>query len=172
MAFHGGLAGAAVGIWLFARKIGVNPLTVADLCAAVVPIGIFLGRVANFIKPELWGRPTDVAWGMVFPGAGSEPRHPSQLYEATLEGLVLLVVLLLIVRAGGFRRPGLVAGAFGIGYGVARIAAEFFREPDAQLQFVMFDWMTRGQQLSVPMVVVGIAILLWAYRQPVNTRSA
>jgi phosphatidylglycerol:prolipoprotein diacylglycerol transferase len=165
MAFHGGLAGAAVGIWLFARKIGVNPLTVADLCAAVVPIGIFLGRVANFIKPELWGRPTDVAWGMVFPGAGSEPRHPSQLYEATLEGLVLLVVLLLIVRAGGFRRPGLVAGAFGIGYGVARIATEFFREPDPQLGF-LFGGATMGMLLSLPLIALGIALVFRARSRP------
>ncbi|MDB5571284.1 MAG: prolipoprotein diacylglyceryl transferase [Hyphomicrobiales bacterium] len=154
MSFHGGLAGAALGMWLFARKSAVPVLTVADLCAAVVPIGIFLGRLANFIKPELWGRPSDVDWAMVFPGAGPDPRHPSQLYEAGLEGLVLFVVLMLAVRAGALRQPGLVTGLFGIGYGLARIACEFFREPDPQLGF-LFGGATMGMLLSLPLIAAG-----------------
>jgi phosphatidylglycerol:prolipoprotein diacylglycerol transferase len=171
MAFHGGLAGAALGIWLFARKVGVNPLNIADLCAAVVPLGIFLGRIANFIKPELWGRSTDVAWGMVFPGAGPEPRHPSQLYEATLEGLVLLLAMLLIVRAGGFKRPGLVAGAFGIGYGLARIVCEFFREPDPQLGF-LFGGATMGMLLSLPLIALGLWLVVRAGKHSGQEASA
>jgi phosphatidylglycerol:prolipoprotein diacylglycerol transferase len=171
MAFHGGLAGAAIGIWLFARKIGLNPLTIADLCAAVVPLGIFLGRIANFIKPELWGRPSDVSWAIVFPGAGPEPRHPSQLYEATLEGLVLLLAMMLIVRAGGFKRPGLVAGVFGIGYGLARITSEFFREPDPQLGF-LFGGATMGMLLSLPLIALGLAFVYRARSRPALEASA
>jgi phosphatidylglycerol:prolipoprotein diacylglycerol transferase len=158
MSFHGGLAGAALGVWLFARRHGLNPLTVADVCAVVAPIGIFLGRIANFIKPELWGRPTDVAWGVVFPGAGPEPRHPSQLYEAGLEGLALFVVLILLVRSGGMQRPGLLTGAFAIGYGAARIICEFFREPDPQLGF-LFGGATMGMLLSVPLIVAGFVLI-------------
>ncbi len=154
MSFHGGLAGAAIGMWLFARKSGLAVLTIADLCAAVVPIGIFLGRLANFIKPELWGRPTDVEWAMVFPGAGPDPRHPSQLYEAGLEGVVLFIVLMLAVRAGALRNRGLVTGLFGMGYGLARICCEFFREPDPQLGF-LFGGATMGMLLSLPLIILG-----------------
>jgi phosphatidylglycerol---prolipoprotein diacylglyceryl transferase len=164
MSFHGGLAGAALGVWLFARRNNLGPLTVADVCALVAPIGIFLGRIANFIKPELWGRTTDVPWGVIFPGAGPEPRHPSQLYEAGLEGLVLFFVLLWIVRAGGLRRPGLVTGAFAAGYAVARIISEFFREPDPQLGF-LFGGATMGMVLSVPLFLVGFALIARALRR-------
>lgn len=164
MSFHGGLAGAALGIWLFARRHGVGPLTVADICAVVAPIGIFLGRIANFIKPELWGRATDVPWGVIFPGAGPEPRHPSQLYEAGLEGLALFIVLLVLVRAGGLRKPGLLTGAFAVGYAVARIVSEFFREPDPQLGF-LFGGATMGMVLSVPLLVVGFALIVRAHRR-------
>lgn len=163
MSFHGGLAGASLGIWLFARRHAVPVLSVADVCAAVTPIGILLGRIANFIKPELWGRPTDVAWAMVFPDAGPLPRHPSQLYEAALEGLVLLIVLHIAVRMGALRRPGLVTGLFATGYGLARIACEFFREPDAQLGF-LFGGATMGMILSVPLILAGLAFILYAYR--------
>jgi phosphatidylglycerol:prolipoprotein diacylglycerol transferase len=158
MSFHGGLAGAAFGIWLFARKTQVSALTVADICAAVVPIGLLLGRLANFIKPELWGRPSDVPWAMVFPDAGNIARHPSQLYEAALEGLVLLIVLALCIRAGALRRPGLVAGLFGLGYGITRIICEFFREPDPQLGF-LFGTATMGMLLSVPLILVGLGLM-------------
>ena len=158
MSFHGGLAGAAAGLWLFARKTGTPLLVVSDLCAAVAPIGVCLGRLANFIKPELWGRPSDVAWAMVFPGAGPQPRHPSQLYEAALEGAALFVVLMALVRLGGLRRPGLVTGAFAAGYGLARIFCEFFREPDPQLGF-LFGGATMGMILSAPLVLAGAALI-------------
>ncbi|HEY8579102.1 MAG TPA: prolipoprotein diacylglyceryl transferase [Beijerinckiaceae bacterium] len=158
MSFHGGLVGAILGMALYARRAGVSVLTAADVCAAVAPIGVLLGRLANFIKPELWGRPTDVPWAIVFPGAGPEPRHPSQLYEAGLEGVVLFVVLMLVVRAGGLRRPGLVAGVFAMGYGVARIVCEFFREPDPQLGF-LFGGATMGMLLSLPLILAGFALV-------------
>jgi phosphatidylglycerol:prolipoprotein diacylglycerol transferase len=161
MSFHGGLAGAAFAIWLFARQNRVSALSVADLCATVVPIGLLLGRIANFIKPELWGRPSDVPWAMVFPDAGNVARHPSQLYEAALEGLVLLIALALFVRAGALRRPGLVAGVFGVGYGIARIICEFFREPDPQLGF-LFGNATMGMLLSLPLILVGLGLITMA----------
>jgi len=161
MAFHGGLAGAAVGIWLFARRYRVGALTVADICALVAPIGIFLGRIANFIKPELWGRPTDVAWGVIFPGAGPDARHPSQLYEAGLEGLALFIILIFLARAGSLRWPGLTTGVFAAGYGAARIVCEFFREPDPQLGF-LFGGATMGMLLSVPLIIVGFALIIRA----------
>ena len=155
----------------FLMDVSFLPLLFADLCAAVVPLGIFLGRIANFIKPELWGRPSDVSWAIVFPGAGPEPRHPSQLYEATLEGLVLLLAMMLIVRAGGFKRPGLVAGVFGIGYGLARIASEFFREPDPQLGF-LFGGATMGMLLSLPLIALGLALVYRARSRPALEASA
>ena len=161
MAFHGGLAGAALGIWWFARRHGVRTLAVADLCAAVVPIGICLGRIANFIKPELWGRPADVAWAMVFPDAGPLPRHPSQLYEAALEGVVLFIALQIAIRFGALKRPGLVTGLFGSGYGFARIACELFREPDPQLGF-LFGGATMGMLLSLPLIAIGLVLIVRA----------
>jgi phosphatidylglycerol:prolipoprotein diacylglycerol transferase len=154
MSFHGGFAGTALAVALLARRRGISVLRLYDVVCAVVPIGIFLGRIANFIKPELWGRPTDVAWAMIFPGAGPLPRHPSQLYEAALEGLVLFLVLFVAVRLGALRRPGLVTGIFAVGYGAARIASEFFREPDPQLGF-LFGGATMGMLLSLPMIAVG-----------------
>ncbi len=164
MSFHGGLAGAALGIVLFARRNNYPVLSVGDICSAVAPIGLFLGRIANFIKPELWGRPSDAPWAMAFPDAGPMPRHPSQLYEAGLEGLVLFVVLYWLIRGGALRRPGLVTGAFGIGYGVARIICEFFREPDPQLGF-LFGGATMGMLLSVPLILAGVAFLMAARRK-------
>jgi phosphatidylglycerol:prolipoprotein diacylglycerol transferase len=167
MAFHGGLAGAAVGIWLFARRYRVSAFTVADICALVAPIGIFLGRIANFIKPELWGRPTDVSWGVIFPGAGPAPRHPSQLYEAGLEGLALFIVLILLARAGALRSPGLTTGVFAVGYGAARIVCEFFREPDPQLGF-LFGGATMGMLLSVPLIMAGFALIVRARKNGIR----
>ena len=130
MAFHGGLIGAFVGIVLFARKYHAPTLTVLDLCSLVAPIGIFFGRIANFINAELWGRPTDVPWAVIFPGTDGLPRHPSQIYEALLEGLLVFVILMALARAGALERAGLITGAFGVLYGAARIFCEFFREPD------------------------------------------
>lgn len=165
MAFHGGLVGAVLGLWVFARRVRVPMLTVADVVAAGVPFGLLFGRLANFIKPELWGRVTDVPWGMVFPGGGSLPRHPSQLYEAGLEGVALLLVLALVIRAGGLRRPGLTAGLFALGYGLARITVEFFREPDTQLGF-LFGGATMGMLLSLPLLAVGLIAIAYALRRP------
>lgn len=163
MAFHGGLAGAVLGLWIFARRHAQNPLSVADIVAAGVPVGLFCGRLANFIRPELWGRETDVPWAMVFPGAGPMPRHPSQLYEAGLEGIVLFCVLALMVRGGALGRPGLVAGCFAVGYGVARIVCEFFRQPDAQLGF-LFGGATMGMLLSLPVILAGSVAIAAALR--------
>lgn len=172
MSFHGGLIGATMGLWLFARRRGYPALSVFDIAAAVVPIGLFLGRIANFINAELWGRPApDVPWAMVFPGGGPLPRHPSQLYEAFSEGLLLFILLALLVRAGGLKRPGLVAGVFGMGYAVARIVCEFFREPDPQLGFLfgtsvdaLSGGITMGMLLSLPLFAAGLVLVLRARR--------
>src|SRR5262245_55906906 len=136
MSFHGGFLGCVVAVVLFARHRGIPWLSLGDVTCAVAPIGLFLGRIANFINAELWGRVTDVPWPMVFPGAaGPLPRHPSQLYEALLEGLLLLVVLGLMVRGGALKRPGTVTGTFALWYGAVRLFSEFFREPDEQLGY-------------------------------------
>jgi phosphatidylglycerol:prolipoprotein diacylglycerol transferase len=164
MAFHGGLAGAALAALLFARARQLPALSLMDVCCAVAPIGLLLGRIANFIKPELWGRPTDVPWGIVFPGAGPEPRHPSQLYEAALEGLLLFLVLQAVVVFGGLRRPGLVGGIFLVGYALARIVAEQFRMPDEQIGFLA-GGLTMGAILSVPMLLIGAGLILYALRR-------
>ena len=164
MSFHGGFIGCGVAIVLFALRRGVPMLSLSDVVTAVAPIGLFLGRLANFINGELWGRPSDVWWAMVFPNGGPLPRHPSQLYEATLEGLVLFVVLAALVWRGGFKRPGLVTGAFAIGYGVARIICELFREPDAQLGF-LWGGLTMGMLLCIPLILVGVALLALALRR-------
>lgn len=165
MAFHGGIVGAVVGLLIFARRNSLPLLPLIDLAAIVAPIGIALGRLANFIKPELWGRVTDVPWGIIFPGAGPEPRHPSQIYQALTEGLLLFAVLLLIARSGGLKRPGLLAGCFGIGYGLARSFGELFRQPDPQLGF-LFAGATMGQLLSVPLIGIGLWLVLRSRRQP------
>ena len=166
MAFHGGLVGAAIGIGVFAYRHQLNALSLADICATVVPIGLLLVRIANFIKPELWGRISDVPWAMVFPveEAGPLPRHPSQLYEAGLEGFVLLILLHLVLRQGALKRPGLLTGLFGIGYGVARIICEFFREPDPQLGF-LFGGATMGMLLSLPLILAGALFISNAQRK-------
>jgi phosphatidylglycerol:prolipoprotein diacylglycerol transferase len=164
MAFHGGFLGAMVALVLLAGRRKTSVLALGDVCAAAVPIGIFLGRIANFIKPELWGRPTDVPWAVVFPGAGAEARHPSQLYEAGLEGLALFLLLALAIRLGALGRPGLVTGLFCTGYGVARIFAELFREPDPQLGF-LFGQATMGMILSLPLIAIGLAFILHATRR-------
>lgn len=166
MSFHGGLIGAATAAVIFARRRGLLTLSVFDLMATVVPIGLFFGRIANFINGELWGRETDVAWAMAFPEAGPELRHPSQLYEAALEGAVLLIVLAWAAKRFGFRRPGLLSGVFGIGYGLARFSVEFFREPDEQLGYLFGGWLTMGMLLSLPMIVIGLGLIAWARRTP------
>ena len=137
MSFHGGLAGTILAMTIFSLRRKIPMLSLFDVCAASVTFGLFFGRIANFINGELWGRPTDVPWAIVFPNGGPLPRHPSQLYEAALEGIVLFVVLRILThRFLSLTRPGLTGGAFIAGYGLARIAVEFVREPDAQLGFL------------------------------------
>ncbi len=163
MSFHGGMLAACLVIWYIARRAKISILTIGDVCAAAAPIGIFLGRIANFIRPELWGRPTDVAWAMVFPDVDDLPRHPSQLYEGALEGLVLFVVLAVFIRSGAFRRPGLISGIFCVGYAVARTFCEFFREPDPQLEQLAHG-LTMGMVLSAPLFIVGVVLIAHAVR--------
>jgi phosphatidylglycerol:prolipoprotein diacylglycerol transferase len=170
MSFHGGFAGCVIAVVWFARRRGISILSLGDLTCAAGTIGLFLGRIANFINGELWGRPTDVPWAMVFPDGGPLPRHPSQLYEAALEGLVLGGVLWLMIRAGALRRPGLVIGVFAVGYGLARIVCELFREPDAQLGF-LWGGLTMGMLLSVPLMLAGIGFIVAAKVRPPLQRT-
>ena len=165
MAFHGGLIGAFIGILMFSYRYGVRPLTVLDLCSLVAPIGIFLGRIANFIRPELWGRPTNVPWAVIFPGTDGQPRHPSQVYEALLEGLLAFVILYVLAQMGVLRRPGIITGTFAVLYGAARIVSEFFREPDPRLED-LGQGLTMGMVLSLPLIAAGVGVLVWSLRRP------
>jgi phosphatidylglycerol:prolipoprotein diacylglycerol transferase len=179
MSFHGGFLGAVLAIVLFARSRGLNPLAMLDMAAVVTPIGLFFGRIANFINGELWGRPApDFPYAVVFPHAGPAPRHPSQLYEALGEGLILFIVMAFAARRFGFRRPGLLGGIFVLGYAVARIAAEFFREPDEQLGFLfgssvqaLGGGITMGMLLSIPMALVGAGAIVLAARGHTRPRK-
>jgi phosphatidylglycerol:prolipoprotein diacylglycerol transferase len=167
MSFHGGLIGSIIGIVLFARRVSANPWSVLDSCAAAVPIGLFFGRLANFINGELWGRPTSVPWAMVFPSpyAGDIERHPSQLYEAFFEGIVLFALLWwLTYRMKALRRPGVVSGTFLLGYGLARSFCELFREPDPG-HILTIGPFTAGILYSIPMIVAGVWILRDAVRR-------
>lgn len=165
MSFHGGLLGVAAATVLFARKRRISPLTLGDLTACAAPIGLFFGRLANFINGELFGRASDVPWAMVFPAGGSQPRHPSQIYEALLEGLLLFVILFALARfSRALERPGLLFGIFLIGYGLSRIIVEMFRQPDAHLGFLAAG-LTMGQLLSLPLVLAGLAAIWWAERR-------
>ncbi|MBV0892233.1 prolipoprotein diacylglyceryl transferase [Paracoccus sp. Z118] len=185
MSFHGGFLGVVLAAWIFARRNGIPPLRLADALAVATPIGLGLGRIANFINAELWGRPTDLPWGVIFPGEAAQAcataampcaRHPSQLYEAALEGVLLALVLFWLVRRGGLRRPGLALGVFVAGYGLARFIVEFFRQADAR--FITPDnplghvlggpvlGVTMGQLLSLPMVLIGLAFIIRARRRP------
>lgn len=165
MSFHGGFIGCVLAVLLFGYTRGISVLSLGDLTCAAGTIGLFLGRIANFINGELWGRPTDVPWAMIFPNGGPLPRHPSQLYEAGLEGLLLFIVLALLVRAGALKRPGLIIGSFAVGYALARTFCEFFREPDAQLGF-LWGGATMGQLLSVPLFLAGLCFIFYALKHP------
>ena len=166
MSFHGGFAGTTLAMVLFARKRGISIWSLFDIVAASVPVALGLVRLTNFINAELWGRPTDVAWAFVFPNGGPLARHPSQLYEAALEGLVLFIVLRLLTHVFlKLGKPGFVAGAFVTGYGLSRIFVEFFREPDVQLGYLAGGWLTMGMVLSTPMVLAGIWAMWRAGRQ-------
>ncbi len=170
MSFHGGLIGTLLAIAWVAWRGGLNFVRTCDYVAVCVPFGLFFGRLANFVNGELWGRIAGegVRWAMVFPGAGPLPRHPSQLYEAALEGLVLSVVLLVLFWQTRARwRPGLIVGIFTLGYGVSRFFVEYFREPDAQLQeFAMRTGMSMGQWLTVPLILVGLFFAVRALLRP------
>lgn len=169
MSFHGGMIGVIFAIWLFSRKYHIKFWQMIDLVACVTPIGLCLGRIANFINAELYGRTTDVAWGVIFPGTDGNPRHPSQLYEAFGEGILLFIFLNILLFKTNIRKyPGRLSGCFLIGYGVARIGAEFFREPDIQIGFIM-NYLTQGMILSVPMMLFGWYLLA---RSNVRTSTA
>lgn len=163
MSFHGGLLGVILAIKIYGWRYHRAFWETIDFVAPLVPIGLGLGRLGNFINGELWGRKTDAFWGMVFPHVDSFARHPSQLYEFFLEGIVLFIVLW--VYSSQPRPRMAVSGLFAIGYGVFRFIVEFFREPDAQLGFIAWDWLTMGQLLSVPMILFGIGLLWWAYHR-------
>jgi phosphatidylglycerol:prolipoprotein diacylglycerol transferase len=164
MAFHGGFLGVVIAMWLFSRHQKIEFAALVDFIAPLAPVGLALGRIGNFINQELWGRPADVPWAMVFPG---DPlglaRHPSQLYQFAMEGILLFFVLFWYTRSP--RPHWSAAGLFLLGYGLFRSFAEFFREPDAHIGFDALGWMTRGQLLSLPMIAIGAAIMIWAYRR-------
>ncbi|MBA3581257.1 MAG: prolipoprotein diacylglyceryl transferase [Gammaproteobacteria bacterium] len=168
MSFHGGLIGIVTAMVLFARHHQLRFTALLDFVTPLGPLGLFFGRIGNFINGELWGRPTNASWGMVFPWVDNQARHPSMLYESFLEGLVLFLVLWWFSREP---KPRLaVTGLFLLGYGVFRFLIEFVREPDQQIGFIAFDWMTMGHLLSLPMIIAGGSLLVWAYTQ--NTLAA
>lgn len=164
MSFHGGLVGVACALWLYARNSGKKFFEITDFIAPLVPIGLGLGRLGNFINGELWGRVTTVPWGMIFPNAGPLPRHPSMLYEFLLEGVVLFTVLWLF--SARVRPAPAVTGLFLVLYGCFRFFVEFFRQPDPQLGFIALGWLTMGQLLSLPLIAGGAFLIGWAYQKP------
>ena len=183
MSFHGGFLGVVVGSIIFARARGLNPLSVFDIITVAAPIGIFFGRIANFINGELWGRVApDFPYAVIFPHAGPLPRYPSQLFEAATQGLLLFAVMMIALAVFGLRRPGLMAGIFAIGYAVARTFTEFFREPDPQLGFLfggafadLGGGITMGMALSLPLAIAGIMVVAAAARgwtRPRNPNAA
>ncbi len=167
MSFHGGLIGVIIAMAWFARSRGMAFFAVADFVAPLVPPGLFAGRVGNFINGHLWGGPSDLPWAIIFPDprSGGIPRHPSQLYEAALEGLALFLIIWFYSKAPRPMRA--VSGLFLCGYGTFRFAIEFIRVPDAHLGYLAFDWLTMGQALSLPMIIAGLGLLIWAYASPV-----
>ncbi len=164
MSFHGGLLGVFAAVWFFSHKFDKSFFKVTDFIAPVVPIGLGTGRIGNFINGELWGAPSDLPWAMIFPAdaAGGIPRHPSQLYEAFLEGLVLFIILW--VFSDRPRPARAISGLFLFGYGIFRFVVEFVRLPDAHIGYIAFDWLTMGQILSLPMIVIGMVLIVMAYR--------
>ncbi len=172
MSFHGGLVGVIVAGIIASRIIKVPALSLADILAVAAPIGLFFGRCANFINGELWGAVTDLPWGVVFDGAGSAPRHPTQLYEALLEGIVIFAVLFVLSRKRKPLPQGSYMGLFLVMYGVFRILVEFVRQPDAQLGYLFGGWLTMGMVLSIPLIVAGVALLAWAARKGLSHEHA
>lgn len=169
MSFHGGFLGTTIAMIWFARKHAIPLWSLFDIIAAQAPIGLFFGRIANFINGELWGRITDVPWAMIFPTGGPFTRHPNQLYEAGLEGITLFIILATCIFGGKFlKRPGLLTGVFVSGYASFRIFIEFFREPDQQLGFLYGGWLTMGMVLSLPMLLAGLWAAIRALRAAPN----
>ncbi len=158
MSFHGGLLGVLCAFYYYARRTGRQFLEVSDFIAPLVPTGLFFGRIGNFVNGELWGNVTQVSWGVVFPYAGPLPRHPSQLYEAVLEGLVLFLILWFVSRKK--QRKGLISGLFAFFYGLFRFLVELVRTPDPQLGYIAFDWLTMGQALSLPLMFIGVFLIV------------
>lgn len=160
MSFHGGLLGTILAMILFARRRGLPLLSLFDVIAAATPPGILFGRLANFVNQELWGKPADLPWAVVFPAAGPEPRHPSQLYEAALEGLMLFFLLRLLThRLQMLKHPGFVSGTFLVVYAASRVMVEFVRLPDVQIGYLAGGWLTQGMALSLPMAALGIVMM-------------
>ncbi|WP_307233460.1 prolipoprotein diacylglyceryl transferase [Pararhizobium capsulatum] len=165
MSFHGGLIGTMIAMMIFARRRGIAMWSLFDIVSAVVPIGLFFGRIANFINGELWGRLSSLPWAVEFPPGSGLAYHPSQLYEASLEGIVLLLVLTYVIyRRHALKTPGLVCGIFVLGYAISRILVEFFRQPDAQIGYLAGGWLTMGMVLSTPMALAGLWAILRARR--------
>ena len=157
MSFHGGLLGTTVAMMLFSYRRGFSPFSMFDVIASSSCVGLFLGRISNFINAELYGKVSDVSWAVIFPNTNGEPRHPSQLYEAALEGLLLFVILALLTwNFQKLERPGFISGVFIIGYGVSRIAVEFVRVPDIQIGYLAGNWLTMGMILSLPIIAIGV----------------
>lgn len=163
MSFHGGMIGVLIAIWLYSLYLKCSFFMFTDFLAPFIPIGLGAGRIGNFINGELWGRVTNAPWGMVFPGAGPLPRHPSQLYEFLLEGVALFIILWIYSAKPKPRMA--VSGLFLLCYGSFRFLVEFFREPDPQMGYIAFDWLTMGQLLSLPMILLGVGLLVYAYCQ-------
>jgi phosphatidylglycerol:prolipoprotein diacylglycerol transferase len=165
MSFHGGFLGMMLAMTLFARSRHIPAWSLIDVVATGVPFGLFFGRIANFVNGELWGRPSDVPWAIVFPGAGDAPRHPSQLYEAALEGIMLFIAIRIAThRFHKLQTRGFVSGVFCTGYGLARTLSEFFRQPDIQIGYLA-GGLTLGMLLSIPMVLFGIGLMIWSSRR-------
>ncbi|MCG7537825.1 prolipoprotein diacylglyceryl transferase [Pseudoalteromonas sp. OOF1S-7] len=168
MSFHGGALGVIAGIFIFAWRFKKSPLTVGDFVVPMVPVGLLAGRIGNFINGELWGRPTDVPWAVVFPTGGPLARHPSQLYEAFLEGLVLFIMLIWYRKQP--RPAGSVAGLFLVGYGTFRFIVEYFREPDAHIGLYA-GMISQGQILSLPMMIGGLGLMIWSHKRTATARA-
>ncbi|MBO6673657.1 MAG: prolipoprotein diacylglyceryl transferase [Rhizobiales bacterium] len=170
MSFHGGLLGVIGAMILYARKRQASALSLFDIIGAAAPIGLFFGRLANFINGELWGRPTDLPWGMVFPMADDLPRHPSQLYQSFGEGVVLFLVCAIAIRLGGLKRPGLVGGIFTAGYGITRFLAEYVRAFDPSIGLIG-GLITMGQLLSLPMILAGLVLIALSRKTPASAAA-
>jgi phosphatidylglycerol:prolipoprotein diacylglycerol transferase len=171
MSFHGGLIGVLVVIWIYSRKLDISLLTLGDCVAPLVPIGLGLGRLGNFIGQELWGRPTNSWVGMIFPNDPQKlVRHPSQLYELLLEGVLLFIILIIVAKKP--RSIGFISGLFLALYGIFRFIVEFYREPDISIGFDLFGWITRGQLLSMPMIIIGSIIIFWSYSVTSKARTS